>query len=153
MGFQFWFVVQKACDENCRWGCTIIHTCTFQLHINQLWSEILDKMCIDINHVNINKWIRNLLMDFDLKFMFNEQGVEDYSMLREGDRVLVCLSGGKDSLSLLHTIRQYQFYCKAKVWSVHISFKQHPYWDFKVEEVSVVCSLKLYSSVSHWWLL
>lgn len=35
-------------------------------------------------------------------------------MLREGDRVLVCLSGGKDSLSLLHTIRQYQFYCKAK---------------------------------------
>lgn len=84
-------------------------------------------MCIDINHVNINKWIRNLLMDFDLKFMFNEQGVEDYSMLREGDRVLVCLSGGKDSLSLLHTIRQYQFYCKAKVWSVQISFKQHPY--------------------------
>lgn len=84
-------------------------------------------MCIDINHVNINKWIRNLLMDFDLKFMFNEQGVEDYSMLREGDRVLVCLSGGKDSLSLLHTIRQYQFYCKAKVWSVHITFKQHPY--------------------------
>lgn len=43
------------------------------------------------------------------------QGVEDYSMLRDGDWVLVCLSGGKDSLSLLHTIRQYQFYCKAKV--------------------------------------
>ncbi|XP_056010628.1 uncharacterized protein LOC125679381 isoform X2 [Ostrea edulis] len=42
------------------------------------------------------------------------KGVEDYSMLRDGDRVLVCLSGGKDSLSLLHTIRQYQFYCKAK---------------------------------------
>lgn len=85
--------------------------------------------------------------------MFNEQGVEDYSMLREGDRVLVCLSGGKDSLSLLHTIRQYQFYCKAKVWSVHISVKQQLYRDFKVEEVSVVCSLKVYSSVSHWWLL
>ncbi|XP_061164658.1 uncharacterized protein LOC133173684 [Saccostrea echinata] len=42
------------------------------------------------------------------------KGVEDYSMLKDGDRVLVCLSGGKDSLSLLHTIRQYQFYCKAK---------------------------------------
>lgn len=48
-------------------------------------------------------------------------------MLREGDRVLVCLSGGKDSLSLLHTIRQYQFYCKAKVWGVQISFKQQLY--------------------------
>ena len=30
-------------------------------------------------------------------------------MLRAGDRVLVCLSGGKDSLSLLHVLRQYRF--------------------------------------------
>lgn len=30
-------------------------------------------------------------------------------MLRSGDRVLVCLSGGKDSLSLLHVLHQYQF--------------------------------------------
>ena len=30
-------------------------------------------------------------------------------MLENGDRVLVCLSGGKDSLSLLHSLRQYQF--------------------------------------------
>jgi len=30
-------------------------------------------------------------------------------MLRPGDRVLVCLSGGKDSLSLLHVLRQHQF--------------------------------------------
>lgn len=31
-------------------------------------------------------------------------------MIREGDRVLVCLSGGKDSLSLLHSLHQYQYY-------------------------------------------
>ena len=36
-------------------------------------------------------------------------------MLTNGDRVLVCLSGGKDSLSLLHTLHQYQYYVKAKV--------------------------------------
>ena len=36
------------------------------------------------------------------------EAVEKYAMIKNGDRVLVCLSGGKDSLSLLHTMRQYQ---------------------------------------------
>ena len=36
-------------------------------------------------------------------------------MIEDGDRVLLCLSGGKDSLSMLHIIRQYQFYAKKKV--------------------------------------
>lgn len=31
-----------------------------------------------------------------------------YKMINNGDRVLVCVSGGKDSLTLLHTLRQYQ---------------------------------------------
>lgn len=42
------------------------------------------------------------------------QAMEEYHMLRDGDRVLVCLSGGKDSLSLLHTLWQYRFLSKAK---------------------------------------
>ena len=42
------------------------------------------------------------------------EAVEEFKMIKNGDRVLVCLSGGKDSLSLLHTIRQYQFYASKK---------------------------------------
>ena len=42
------------------------------------------------------------------------QAIEEYGMIRDGDRVLVCLSGGKDSLSLLHTLRQYSFLSAAR---------------------------------------
>ena len=43
------------------------------------------------------------------------EAMTEFSMLSNGDKVLVCLSGGKDSLSLLHTIRQYQFYARKQV--------------------------------------
>ncbi|KOB68928.1 tRNA 2-thiocytidine biosynthesis protein ttcA [Operophtera brumata] len=35
-------------------------------------------------------------------------------MIRAGDKVLVCLSGGQDSIALLHTMHQYQFYARSK---------------------------------------
>jgi tRNA(Ile)-lysidine synthase TilS/MesJ len=47
------------------------------------------------------------------------EAIEEYHMLRDGDRVLVCLSGGKDSLSLLHTLWQYHFLAASK--GVHFS--------------------------------
>jgi tRNA 2-thiocytidine biosynthesis protein TtcA len=36
------------------------------------------------------------------------QAIEDYRMIRPGDRLLLGLSGGKDSLSLLHVLRALQ---------------------------------------------
>jgi len=59
------------------------------------------------------------------------EAMEEFEMVTEGDRVLVCLSGGKDSLSLLHTMRQYQVRDKIKVNGIikidqfcHFSFMQ-----------------------------
>lgn len=36
------------------------------------------------------------------------RAISDFSMIREGDRVLLGLSGGKDSLSLLHILNHFQ---------------------------------------------
>lgn len=40
------------------------------------------------------------------------EAMTQFNMVKSDDKVLVCLSGGKDSLTLLHTMRQYQFYAK-----------------------------------------
>ncbi|EDV21640.1 uncharacterized protein TRIADDRAFT_59846 [Trichoplax adhaerens] len=42
------------------------------------------------------------------------EAVQDFNMIAQNDKILVCISGGKDSLSLLHTLKQYQFYARAK---------------------------------------
>ncbi|XP_047998584.1 uncharacterized protein LOC125235962 isoform X3 [Leguminivora glycinivorella] len=42
------------------------------------------------------------------------EAIQEYNMIRAGDKVLVCLSGGRDSIALLHTMHQYQFYARAK---------------------------------------
>jgi len=49
------------------------------------------------------------------KSIFSEvvKAISEYSMIGDKDRVLLCLSGGKDSLSMLHVIHQYQFYAKS----------------------------------------
>jgi selenocysteine lyase/cysteine desulfurase/tRNA(Ile)-lysidine synthase TilS/MesJ len=47
-------------------------------------------------------------------FTLSKIAIREYNMIENGDRILVCLSGGKDSLSLLHTLKQYQYFAKAK---------------------------------------
>lgn len=42
------------------------------------------------------------------------RAIADYKMIREGDRVLLGLSGGKDSLSLLHILRHLQRHAPIK---------------------------------------
>ena len=47
------------------------------------------------------------------------EAVTEFSMIKDGDRMLVCLSGGKDSLSLLHCVKQYQHYAASQGVSFH----------------------------------
>ncbi|CAH2055879.1 unnamed protein product, partial [Iphiclides podalirius] len=47
------------------------------------------------------------------------EAIQEFRMVRPGDKVLVCLSGGRASLALLHTMHQYQFYARAK--GIHFS--------------------------------
>ncbi|XP_028516147.1 uncharacterized protein LOC110243543 [Exaiptasia diaphana] len=42
------------------------------------------------------------------------EAIEEFSMIKDGDHVMVCLSGGKDSLSLLHALQQYKYQAKSK---------------------------------------
>lgn len=55
---------------------------------------------------NTNKWIappKNI-------WQAAVEAIQEHGMIRNGDKVLICLSGGKDSISLLHTLLQYQSY-------------------------------------------
>lgn len=42
------------------------------------------------------------------------RAIADYSMIRDGDRILLGVSGGKDSLSLLHILRHLRSYAPVK---------------------------------------
>ena len=40
--------------------------------------------------------------------------IEDFDMIQNGDKVLIGLSGGKDSLTLLHCLLQYKYLAKVQ---------------------------------------
>ena len=49
------------------------------------------------------------------------KAINDYSMIEDGDKIAVALSGGKDSISLLYALKNYQRYSKEKFDLIAIS--------------------------------
>ena len=44
---------------------------------------------------------------------YMRKALEDYKMINEGDKIAICLSGGKDSITMLHAFKALQrFYPK-----------------------------------------
>ncbi|XP_076823513.1 uncharacterized protein LOC143469641 [Clavelina lepadiformis] len=84
-------------DESCSANCTL--------------------SCVD-NKSRLQGALTNISQGFSFKsppkklFKLTAQAIEELKMIQNEDRILVCLSGGKDSLSLLHVLRQYQYYAK-----------------------------------------
>lgn len=49
------------------------------------------------------------------------KAIEEYKMIEEGDKIAVCLSGGKDSITLLHAFKQLQRFYPKKFELIAIS--------------------------------
>ena len=56
------------------------------------------------------------------------KAIEDYNMIEEGDKIAVCLSGGKDSITMLHGFKALQRFYPKNFELVAISI--HPGFEF-----------------------
>ncbi len=61
---------------------------------------------------------------------YTGKAISDYRMIEHGDRILVCVSGGKDSFTMLHVLRSLQLRSKQKFKIAVFTLDQaQPGWD------------------------
>ena len=49
------------------------------------------------------------------------KAIEEYKMIEEGDKIAICLSGGKDSITMLHAFKSLQRFYPKKFEIIAIS--------------------------------
>ena len=59
---------------------------------------------------------------------YMRKAIEDYNMIEEGDKIAICLSGGKDSITMLHGFKALQRFYPKKFDVIAISI--HPGFKF-----------------------
>ena len=59
---------------------------------------------------------------------YMRKAIEDYNMIKEGDKIAICLSGGKDSITMLHGFKALQRFYPKHFDIVAISI--HPGFEF-----------------------
>lgn len=74
-----------------------------------------------------------LMLDVKLEkklLHYTGKAISDYNLIDHKDKILVCLSGGKDSFTMLHLLRLLQLRAKAKFTIFAFTLDQsHPGWD------------------------
>ncbi len=62
---------------------------------------------------------------------YTQKAIADYKMIQSGDRILVCLSGGKDSYTMVCLLRQIQQIRQDFTFQVFTLDQSQPGWDDK----------------------
>ena len=74
-----------------------------------------------------------------------KKAIEHYNMIQDGDRIMVCVSGGKDSFGLLTILEMYRQISRDK-FSI-FAFTLDPYDGNKSRSVGTFRSVKTYKDV------
>ena len=57
-----------------------------------------------------------------------KKAIDDFSMIEDGDSIMVCISGGKDSYTMLDMMIHFQKYGKTNFNFIARSFFNAPIW-------------------------
>ena len=79
------------------------------------------------------------------------KAIEQYKMIEDGDKIAVCLSGGKDSITLLHSLKALQRFYPKKFELIAISI--NPGFDFfdekLIQDICKEANIPLFIECNH----